>query len=90
MSCRVLKKGVEYYTLKKIIEVADKRGSKHIIGRYTPTKKNDMVRTLYLDFGFNVSFSTQEGFCEYILDYDDYSHVFTENHIEEDAYFEER
>lgn len=52
MSCRVLKRGMEYAMLNRLVEEAKKAGITEIFGYYYPTKKNAMVRELYGDFGF--------------------------------------
>jgi FkbH-like protein len=53
MSCRVLKRGMELFTLSCITEEAAKRGYSKIIGEYIPTKKNMMVEKHYGSLGFN-------------------------------------
>ena len=52
MSCRVLKRGMENFTLNMMVECAKKRGYKRIIGEYLPTPKNKMVEQHYPDLGF--------------------------------------
>ena len=52
MSCRVLKRGMENFTLNTIVEYAMNNGFKRIIGEYLPTQKNGMVKDLYLNLGF--------------------------------------
>ena len=52
MSCRVLKRGMENFTLNKIVELAKEKGFNRIIGEYIPTKKNAIVKNHYLDLGF--------------------------------------
>ena len=52
MSCRVLKREMEYAMLDKLIEEAKARGIKKIYGYYYPTKKNGMVKELFGSFGF--------------------------------------
>lgn len=53
MSCRVLKRGMENFTLNKIVEIARKIGAKRIIGEYIPTLKNEMVKDHYKNLGFS-------------------------------------
>lgn len=55
MSCRVLKRGMENFTLNKIVEIARKIGAKRIIGEYIPTLKNEMVKDHYKNLGFSSS-----------------------------------
>lgn len=52
MSCRVLKRGMENFTLNTMVEKAKALGYKKIIGEYLPTAKNGMVKDHYprLDF----------------------------------------
>ena len=53
MSCRVLKRGMENFTLNTMVERAKAAGYKKIIGEYLPTPKNKMVENHYLDLGFS-------------------------------------
>ena len=52
MRCRVLKRGMEDFTLNTIVAVAREKGVKRIIGEYLPTPKNGMVREHYDRLGF--------------------------------------
>lgn len=52
MSCRVLKRGVENFTLNTMVEKAKAAGYKKIIGEYLPTPKNKMVENHYIGLGF--------------------------------------
>lgn len=52
MSCRVLKRGMENFTLNMMVERAKTAGYKRIIGEYLPTPKNIMVQNHYLGLGF--------------------------------------
>lgn len=52
MSCRVLKRGMENFTLNTLVEYARHNGYKKIIGEYLPTIKNDMVKDHYSNLGF--------------------------------------
>ena len=52
MSCRVLKRGMENFTLNTMVECAKKKGFKRIIGEYLPTPKNKMVEQHYPNLGF--------------------------------------
>ena len=55
MSCRVLKRGMENYTLNSIVELAKENGFTKITGEYIPTPKNEMVREHYKNLGFEAS-----------------------------------
>ena len=52
MSCRVLKRGMENFTLNTMVEKAKAAGYKRIIGEYLPTPKNKMVENHYTGLGF--------------------------------------
>lgn len=52
MSCRVLKRGMENFTLNTMVEAAKAKGYKRIIGEYLPTPKNAMVSEHYPQLGF--------------------------------------
>jgi len=52
MSCRVLKRGMENFTLNTMVEKAKAAGYKKIIGEYLPTPKNKMVENHYTGLGF--------------------------------------
>ena len=52
MSCRVLKRGMENFTLNTIVDYVRSRGFKNIIGEYIPTLKNSMVQYHYIQLGF--------------------------------------
>jgi len=53
MSCRVLKRGMENFTLNTMVERAKAAGYKKIIGEYLPTPKNKMVENHYTGLGFS-------------------------------------
>jgi len=52
MSCRVLKRGMEQFTLNTIVNAAKLGGYRYILGAYIPTTKNEMVRDHYAKLGF--------------------------------------
>ena len=52
MSCRVLKRGMENFTLNTMVEKAKAAGYKKIVGEYLPTAKNKMVENHYTGLGF--------------------------------------
>ena len=52
MSCRVLKRGMEDFTLNTMVEAAREKGYKRIVGEYLPTPKNKMVENHYPSLGF--------------------------------------
>ena len=61
MSCRVLKREMEYAMLDSLAERAKAAGAKELIGHYYPTRKNGMVKELYRDFGFEQVSCDEEG-----------------------------
>ena len=67
MSCRVLKRGMENFTLNTMVEAARQKGYKRIIGEYLPTPKNKMVEGHYPSLGFE----QLEG-SRYVLDVEQY------------------
>ena len=52
MSCRVLKRGMENFTLNTIVNAAKEKGFTYIKGEYIPTAKNEMVKEHYQKLGF--------------------------------------
>ena len=71
MSCRVLKRGMENFTLNTMVEFAKKRGFKRIVGEYLPTPKNKMVELHYPNLGFTKSDEQSDG-VKYVLDVNSY------------------
>lgn len=71
MSCRVLKRGMENFTLNTMVEYARTKGYKKIIGEYIPTPKNKMVEQHYPNLGFSPV--TSDNSSEYMLDLESYS-----------------
>jgi FkbH-like protein len=52
MSCRVLKRGMENFTLNTIVQSAMEHHCEAIRGEYIPTPKNGMVKDHYENLGF--------------------------------------
>jgi len=67
MSCRVLKRGMENFTLNTIVDYAREHGFKRIIGEYIPTLKNGMVKEHFPTLGFEPIAENQ-----WVLDVDSY------------------
>lgn len=61
MSCRVLKRDMEYAMLDTLVKKAGERGIRTIKGYYYPTPKNKMVSLLYKDFGFELISEDESG-----------------------------
>ncbi len=53
MSCRVLKRGMEDFTLNTLVEYARSEGYERLVGEYIPTAKNGMVKDHYPRLGFS-------------------------------------
>lgn len=54
MSCRTLKRNIEYAMLEALVKIISQNHKiKHIIGIYKPTSKNNIVKNFYRDAGFN-------------------------------------
>lgn len=71
MSCRVLKREMEYAMLDKLVAAAKEKGIEAIYGYYYPTAKNNMVRELFGSFGFE-KISDSEGNTVWKLETDKY------------------
>lgn len=52
MSCRVLKRGMEEFTVNRMVHAARAQGIERLVGEYLPTAKNKMVKDLYAQMGF--------------------------------------
>lgn len=52
MSCRVLKRGMEKFTLNFLVDFAKKNNFKFVEGQYIETSKNILVKDHYSDLGF--------------------------------------
>ena len=52
LSCRVLKRNMEYAMLDRLVEEVSSRNLKKLIGYYFPTAKNNMVKQFYETMGF--------------------------------------
>lgn len=61
MSCRVLKRDMEYAMLDRLVEESRSCGINKLVGYYYPTAKNKMVKDLYSDFGFEKISEDEDG-----------------------------
>ena len=68
MSCRVLKRGMEFAMMDELIAEAKSRNITKIKGYYYPTAKNKMVRDFYELQGFTKINETEEGASTWELD----------------------
>ena len=67
MSCRVLKRELEYALLDVLVERALARDLHRIVGFYLPTKKNAMVAQHYENLGFTLQDSREDGSSTWTL-----------------------
>lgn len=72
MSCRVLKRDMEYAMLDELVKKSGERGFKKLRGYYYPTVKNKMVSELYTDFGFEKISKDENGNAVWELSIDSY------------------
>ena len=68
MSCRVLKRDMEYAMMDEGVARAKALGLVKIVGHYYPTAKNSMVREFYAGMGFTKVSEDQEGNTEWAYD----------------------
>lgn len=70
MSCRVLRRNMEFAMMDKLVEEAKLREIKKIIGYYYPTLKNRMVKDFYALQGFHKIKEDKEGntVWEFLID----------------------
>lgn len=61
MSCRVLKRDMEFAMMDKLVEVSKNMGIKEIRGYYYPTAKNSMVKNFYELQGFKKESQDKNG-----------------------------
>jgi FkbH-like protein len=60
MSCRVLKRGMEFAMFNFLLDFAEQENIQSIIGIYIPTAKNKMVENLYKEMGFKLVSQSEE------------------------------
>lgn len=61
MSCRVLKREMEFAMFDALVEHCQARGVRTIVGVYIPSKKNEMVAGHYASLGFSTVTETSDG-----------------------------
>ncbi len=61
MSCRVLKRDMEYAMMDEMVRRCQETGLTEIRGYYYPTTKNGMVKLFYKNMGFSLIAETQTG-----------------------------
>lgn len=55
MSCRVLKRGLEFFVLDYLVQFCLNQGMDRLIGEYIPTSRNNLVKDHYKKLGFRES-----------------------------------
>ena len=61
MSCRVLKRELEYEMFNELVKICKQKNILKIKGEYLPTKKNSMVADFYSDLGFDMVLKNDDG-----------------------------
>jgi len=72
MSCRVLKRGMEFAMLDVLAGTARAKGCSQLMGEYLPTKKNRMVEDWYQEAGFSLVNKEDDGSSLWQLDLANY------------------
>jgi FkbH-like protein len=72
MSCRVLKRDMEFAMLDELVNRCWYRGAKKIFGYYYPTAKNAMVADMYANLGFDMISKDDNGNSLWLLAIDGY------------------
>ena len=72
MSCRVLKRDMEFAMMDELVKKSLEKGIKTIYGYYYPTQKNKMVKEFYETQGFELLSCDSEGNKTYKLELDNY------------------
>lgn len=78
MSCRVLKRDMEFAMLDELVKQCRERGIEKIIGYYYRTPKNNMVSELFATFGFENVSRSDNGDSVWCLDITSYVN---KNHV---------
>lgn len=73
MSCRVLKRGMEYLMMNELVNEAKTKGVSQIIGYYYPTSKNGMVKEFYNNMGFKCNSIDINGNASWHLNISNYT-----------------
>ncbi len=71
MSCRVLKRDLEYAMMDELVRKCKEKGVKRIIGHYYPTAKNGMVKEFYSLQGFDKISEDEKGNTDWLFEIDD-------------------
>lgn len=83
MSCRVLKRDMEFAMMDELVHKAKEAGIRTIRGYYYPTAKNKMVKDFYALMGFTLTGEDEEGnrTWEFVVedDYENKNHYISVN-----------
>ena len=82
MSCRVLKRNMEFAMMDVFVRTCRERGISRVIGYYYPTAKNRMVKDFYGLHGFKKVAEHTDGSTEWLLETDMYEN---RNHVIEEV-----
>ncbi len=72
MSCRVLKRDLEYAMMDELVRICKEKGIREIRGYYYPTAKNGMVRDFYSLQGFTKISEDKDGNTVWTMSVDSY------------------
>ncbi|MCM1232532.1 MAG: HAD-IIIC family phosphatase [Ruminococcus flavefaciens] len=67
MSCRVLKRDMEYAMMDTFVKICRERKIEKVLGYYYPTQKNSMVRDFYEKMGYSLLEESEEGALVWLL-----------------------
>lgn len=73
MSCRVLKRDMEFAMLEMLVKECANRNIREIFGVYKRTPKNNMVANLYAEFGFELLDADNDEITNWVLAVQDYN-----------------
>ncbi len=71
MSCRVLKRDLEYAMMDELVKRCKEKGIRKIVGHYYPTAKNAMVKDFYSLQGFSKISEDEKGNTEWSFEIED-------------------
>lgn len=72
MSCRVLKRNLEFAMMDSLVQLSVEQGVTEIKGYYYPTPKNKMVKDFYSVMGFKKESESAEGNAQWSLQINNY------------------
>ena len=78
MSCRVLKRDMEYAMMDEFMSICKNRNIERVIGHYYPTTKNKMVKDFFSLHGFKKTEEDFEGNATWVINVSDYK---AKNHV---------